>query len=795
MLTVTTTEKQVFLQVDNYRKIPFYKGQLRFRLSDGGDRFYVYLWPSEAPLINMSMSKGVTIDGQELTPENMDGLLEGIGAEQGGGGVTDHGELTGRDEADQHPIGAITGLQNSLDALTTMQGNWLGVDFATYAALTAYDAELSEKPVNKTWTFVNADENPAGGNGAQACYAWLIPEGGTEPELSFRYKILVPTTETDPVFTLWRIGGGLRAGANLVGTGIYGVGLGAQTNSNGNSSVAIGYSASAPSIYSVGIGRSAVASGDYSVAIGGESSATATNEFSVGNANRKRKITNVANGVANADAATVGQMNTKFLDYVKLASATTQKINSDLAIGKNKVLYGELNAGQVIPLIKYTENPDKIIHIGSTGAALVLNNGVTEGLDKHINVNGHDGSTLYSDKLAYLSDLDSINENIAGLATMQGNWLGQNFDTYADLEAYEVARLAADPPQPVADKTWTRVMNDENYSNNLTVYAWFNNAVTYQYTMVIDPRNFQTNKIQTFEIADSAVTTVKIANSAVTSEKINNGSVNDLKIGLRDLWPDQPLNDIVPSGPKLLTAILQELKSYSIGLFSLFTNGKANNAVQADKLAKAITISMTGDATGSASFDGSANISIPVNLNALGLVKNGVVRISGNGGDYASAVGIVNARRYFKLVDVSYTSAGWDGRIIFDVFYTQAGGGGGWGNGEAQGKVVLRPTWNANVFDIISTISGVDDHGIVILYNESAKVYSLYACASPGNYDSNRLYIDIRNLFAWAANNDNNNFMDSIFYASSGSYSSNTGLTQAQFDALPKTAVKWLWGG
>ncbi|MFC4677133.1 hypothetical protein ACFO6W_25965, partial [Dysgonomonas termitidis] len=193
--------------------------------------------------------------------------------------------------------------------------------------------------------------------------------------------------------------------------------------------------------------------------------------------------------------------------------------------------------------------------------------------------------------------------------------------------------------------------------------------------------------------------------------------------------------------------------------------------------------------------DGSANISIPVNLNALGLVKNGVVRISGNGGDYASAVGIVNARRYFKLVDVSYTSAGWDGRIIFDVFYTQAGGGGGWGNGEAQGKVVLRPTWNANVFDIISTISGVDDHGIVILYNESAKVYSLYACASPGNYDSNRLYIDIRNLFAWAANNDNNNFMDSIFYASSGSYSSNTGLTQAQFDALPKTAVKWLWGG
>jgi len=34
----------------------------------------------------------------------------------GGGGVTDHNALTGRSGPDQHPIGAVTGLQDALDA-------------------------------------------------------------------------------------------------------------------------------------------------------------------------------------------------------------------------------------------------------------------------------------------------------------------------------------------------------------------------------------------------------------------------------------------------------------------------------------------------------------------------------------------------------------------------------------------------------------------------------------------------------------------------------------------------------
>ncbi|MFC4672154.1 hypothetical protein ACFO6W_00455, partial [Dysgonomonas termitidis] len=185
------------------------------------DNTMVFLNAPDIVRISEAFSGGITMNGTPITAENIEAEFADLFESQGGGGQGIWGQITGTLSDQQDLNDALAGIQEDIDGLAVMQGNWLGQDFATYAALTAYDAGLTEKPANKTWTFVHADENPAGGNGAQACYAWLIPEGGTEPELSFRYKILVPTTETDPVFTAWKGDTSVRAGAGSSTAGPY----------------------------------------------------------------------------------------------------------------------------------------------------------------------------------------------------------------------------------------------------------------------------------------------------------------------------------------------------------------------------------------------------------------------------------------------------------------------------------------------------------------------------------------------------------------------------------------------
>jgi hypothetical protein len=108
-------------------------------------------------------------------------------------------------------------------------------------------------------------------------------------------------------------------------------------------------------------------------------------------------------------------------------------------------------------------------------------------------------------------------EQVAGLAVMQGNWLGQNFDTFAELEAFDQSRPTGFATIP--DKTWTRVMDDESAEGggHLTVYAWFGNVLEFQYVIALDPRNFQTNPVQTNEIANNAINDDKIGNWTLNS--------------------------------------------------------------------------------------------------------------------------------------------------------------------------------------------------------------------------------------------------------------------------------------
>ncbi|UFS55367.1 YadA-like family protein [Comamonadaceae bacterium M7527] len=103
------------------------------------------------------------------------------------------------------------------------------------------------------------------------------------------------------------------AGSNANGAGATATGAGSQATGTG--STANGTNASASGTGSVANGTGATASGHGSVALGGGSVASEDNTVSVGGGDGSpnnpvtRRITNVANGTGNQDAATIAQLN------------------------------------------------------------------------------------------------------------------------------------------------------------------------------------------------------------------------------------------------------------------------------------------------------------------------------------------------------------------------------------------------------------------------------------------------------------------------------------------------------
>lgn len=97
-------------------------------------------------------------------------------------------------------------------------------------------------------------------------------------------------------------------------------------NSNGNA-------ASAKGEESLAIGGNSAALGVNSVAIGSGSVATGDNEFSVGNGaiGLARRITNVADGIADNDAATVGQLNRGIAGVEKKLQKTERRLSGGIA--------------------------------------------------------------------------------------------------------------------------------------------------------------------------------------------------------------------------------------------------------------------------------------------------------------------------------------------------------------------------------------------------------------------------------------------------------------------------------
>ena len=102
---------------------------------------------------------------------------------------------------------------------------------------------------------------------------------------------------------------GVAMGHMAKATGESGVALGTATNA-GKTAVAIGHGANAGAEAAMALGVNSSATQPTAVAIGMGSTATEANTVSFGNASTKRRVVNIADGVADNDAVAMSQLNT-----------------------------------------------------------------------------------------------------------------------------------------------------------------------------------------------------------------------------------------------------------------------------------------------------------------------------------------------------------------------------------------------------------------------------------------------------------------------------------------------------
>ena len=88
-----------------------------------------------------------------------DGLVKPVAGGTGGGGTTDHSQLTSRDKADQHPMSAITGLEDAL-AGKQAKGDYITAD----SLQAATDAALAQAKASGEF---DGAQGPKGDTGAQ----------------------------------------------------------------------------------------------------------------------------------------------------------------------------------------------------------------------------------------------------------------------------------------------------------------------------------------------------------------------------------------------------------------------------------------------------------------------------------------------------------------------------------------------------------------------------------------------------------------------------------------------------
>ncbi len=174
----------------------------------------------------------------------------------------------------------------------------------------------------------------------------------------------------------------------------------------GEGSVAYGYGANAKGDGSVALGQGAVAEGTGSIAIGKDSVATGENEVSFGNDTTKRKLTNVADGTANSDAATFGQIAQK--DQTVSLKNTTAPTEGATDTRTNII---KDNAGNVIATFEAGEvakDNTGFVSGGQVWSKIAAEGQAIDGTNNVIKAN--DGTALATIKVADATKTDEENK-------------------------------------------------------------------------------------------------------------------------------------------------------------------------------------------------------------------------------------------------------------------------------------------------------------------------------------------------------------------------------------------------
>ncbi|SOE86717.1 Head domain of trimeric autotransporter adhesin [Burkholderia sp. YR290] len=145
----------------------------------------------------------------------------------------------------------------------------------------------------------------------------------------------------------------------------FGPSTAAKSQAAGTDSIAIGGNAIAGTNGAIAIGRGANATGLNSVALGVNSVASAPNTFAVGSALAMRRIVNVAAGVGDSDAATVGQVTADIQTAITNLQNSLQSkstLMGTAAVRSTQLLGSAFPSPSSLP-------PDQLIYSGATDKA------------------------------------------------------------------------------------------------------------------------------------------------------------------------------------------------------------------------------------------------------------------------------------------------------------------------------------------------------------------------------------------------------------------------------------------